>query len=77
MMEYLYQALRSERGICLQVSDPEKARSRLYTERRNAQDPDLDILSLVPSPTDPTQLWIVKRAKAEEPGRAGQSDPQP
>jgi hypothetical protein len=62
MLELLYQALTEDRGLVLQTEgDVEAVRQRLYRERDKAQDPSLDVLSFVPSPTDPTQLWIVKR----------------
>lgn len=62
MLELLYQALAEDRGLVLQTEgDVEALRQRLYREREKAKDPELDILSFVPSPTDPTQLWIVKR----------------
>jgi hypothetical protein len=62
MLELLYQALSEDRGLVIQTEgDIEAVRQRLYREREKAQDPELDILSFVPSPTDPTQLWIVKR----------------
>lgn len=64
MLEYLYQALASERGIKLEVSDPERARQRLYAARREAMDTALDVLSVVQSPTDPSHLWIIKRSAA-------------
>lgn len=66
MIHYLYQALTTPLGVCLQVSDVEAVRQRLYTARREAADPLLDALALVPSPTAPDELWIVKRGSKIE-----------
>lgn len=60
-LSLLYEALSQTSGLVLQVSDVERARQKLYKLRADAKDPDLDCLSLVPSPTDKTQLWIVKK----------------
>lgn len=63
MLELLYQALSNDRGLVVQAEDCdiEELRQRLYRERKKAQDPDLEKLAMVPSPTDPTQLWIVRK----------------
>jgi len=61
-LELLYTALASEAGIVVHSDDPQRLRQKLYSVRRAALDPSLDILSFVESPTEPTeQLWIVKR----------------
>ena len=59
--ETLYDALRSPCGIILAVSDLERARQRLYAIKRELNDPDLESLAFVQSPTSPTELWIVKK----------------
>jgi len=57
-----YEALSHEKGVCLAVEgDREKARQKLYRLRNTSRDPDLEDLAVVFSPTDPTQLWIVKK----------------
>jgi hypothetical protein len=61
MLEYLYQALRSARGIVLRTSDRERLRQKLYAARRDAGDTDLDVIALVPSPTSEEELWLVKK----------------
>lgn len=64
MLEYLYEALASEAGKVIVTSDVEKLRQNLYKARREALDPELDQLALIPSPTNPTgELWIVKKGK--------------
>lgn len=65
-LELWYAALGSPSGVIVSVSDPEKAKMKLYDLRKEANDPDLYLLSIVTSPTAPaTELWIVKR-KANE-----------
>ena len=61
LLEYLYAALRSPHGVCLQTDDVERLRAKLYACRKAALDPELDCLSILPSPTDPSQLWIIKK----------------
>ena len=61
MLEYLYHALRSKFGIYLECSNVTALRGKLYIERVNAFDPDLDVIALVISPFNPNHLWLVKR----------------
>lgn len=63
-LNHLYEALGSPFGVVVQTSNAEKARQAYYKLRNAAQDPDLESLSIVQSPTDPLQLWIVKVPKA-------------
>ena len=61
--ELLYEALGEPHGIIVETNDVATLRARLYAAKK--QDPDLECLSLVPSPTSPdTELWIVKRSQA-------------
>jgi len=62
----LYNALHSPFGVILQTDDPERAKARFYSTRAKLNDPKLDCLSLVQSPTDPSQLWIVKKEVKNE-----------
>lgn len=62
-LNHLYEALGSAFGVVVQCSHTEKARQAYYKLRKEAQDPDLESLSIVQSPTDPQQLWIVKVPK--------------
>jgi len=66
MLEYLYNALRAPYGIILECDDIKQLRIRLYKERLAAQDPQLKVLSLIPSPMNPQHLWIVKREEPED-----------
>jgi len=61
MLEFMYQALRSARGIVLRTTDRDKLRQKLYAARRDAGDADLDAIALVPSPTSEEELWLVKK----------------
>lgn len=64
LLELLYEAYRSEFGIIVNTSDPERLRQKLYAERK--KDPDLRCLSFRISPTNPTaQLFIVKGTHAK------------
>jgi hypothetical protein len=58
----LYEALGSQHGVAVLTSDPVKARQRFYALRKEANDPDLESLSIVQSPTNPLELWIIKRS---------------
>lgn len=63
-IEQWYTALGSPFGVIVdcQDNDPEKVKQKLYAARKACADPDLDILSIVTSPTNPTkELWIVRK----------------
>ena len=60
LIDLLYQALNSEKGICVETDDPNRLRQKLYAERK--KDEALACLSFVTSRTQPdSQLWIVKK----------------
>jgi hypothetical protein len=61
-LTHLYEALSSPLGKVITTSDREALRQHYYKARREANDPELDVLSFVPSPTNPDELWIVRRA---------------
>jgi hypothetical protein len=64
LIDYLYEALGTEKGLIVHSDNPLLLRTRLYVERR--KDPALDALSFVLSPTHPdTELWIVRRLGPE------------
>ncbi len=62
-----YSALASPVGIIIKVDGSlDRAKAHLYALRVKAGDKDLEGLSIVQSPTAPTdELWIVKRTKAD------------
>ena len=74
MLDHLYAALHSPRGIIIQTEDAEKLRQRYYAIRRETLDPDLDRLSFIISPTDPSQLWIVRNDQKKGTPPAGVGD---
>lgn len=61
LLEMLYAALHSKSGcgVVVETDDVEYTRQKLYSLRK--QDPQLAVLAFVPSPTNPSELWIVKR----------------
>lgn len=62
-LELLYQALRSERGIVIWVSDFKLAQQKLYAARRKSGDSTLDRLQLRSAlDGNPNHLWIIKGA---------------
>ena len=59
LIDYLYEAMTSERGLILASDDPLALRNKLYAERR--KDPLLAQLSFVLSPINPDgELWVVR-----------------
>jgi hypothetical protein len=60
-----YQALATPFGVIIETDDPERAKQRLYALRAKSPDSDLQSLSIITSPDNPKQLWIVK-AKPDE-----------
>lgn len=58
-----YQALATPLGIKLRSNDVHRLRSRLWTERKRSKDRDLWSLSLVLSPHDRDELWIIRVAE--------------
>lgn len=61
ILNYWYRALHSPMGVELSVSDATAIRARLYAARKEAQDTDLDKISICHSPFDPMKLWLVKK----------------
>jgi len=61
VLHYWYTALTKDIGIELVCSDAEALRQRLYAARREAQDTDLEQVSICVSPFDPMRLWLIKR----------------
>lgn len=60
-LELCYQALASQIGIVISVSDFISAQQKLYSARKKSGDTDLDVLQFRRSPTNPEgEIWIVK-----------------
>jgi hypothetical protein len=66
MLELLYSALASQFGIRVSTSNLNLLRQKLYALR--AKHEELSCLSLVQSPFDPNELWIVKTPKEPSDG---------
>lgn len=62
-----YAALGSEKGVVITTNNTALCIQRLYAARKKANDPDLDGISIVQSPTVPGELWLVKRKSNEPP----------
>lgn len=60
-LDLWYQALATPVGMAFTTNDRNALRQKLYAARAATGDPDLDKLSLVLSPTDENQIWIVKQ----------------
>lgn len=71
MIELWLTALASQCGVIIETDDVALITQRLYAARRKALDSDLDALSVVRSPTNPNQLWIVKRGPRERTASEG------
>lgn len=65
MLEHWYAALHSSLGIKLTTTDPKRLIQQLYIARRKALDPDLQGISVIISPGNPNELWLVKNGKKE------------
>ena len=66
MLELLYAALAEEYGIRVTTNNLPVLRQKLYALRK-AHD-ELSCLSLVQSPFDANELWIIKARKEQESG---------
>ena len=62
-LNILYEALGSQFGVVVQCDDAERVRQKLYALRKAHGDADLECLHIVQSPSNPSQLWIVKVVK--------------
>lgn len=61
----LYEALGSPLGVVIacDAGTTPQVRQKLYNLRKESGDQDLDCLSFVQSPSNPSHLWIVKVVK--------------
>lgn len=59
----LYEALSTELGIVIECDDPQSTIGRLEALRKELKDPDLAMISVLSSPTNPgKEVWLVKRS---------------
>lgn len=61
MLEFWYHALASPHGIKVSTIDMAAAKRQLYAARSQARDQSLDGIALVPSRSDPTILFLVRK----------------
>lgn len=61
VLEYWYIALNEPVGIVVMSDNRHLLMNKLYAARQQAQDPDLQALSICMSPTNDTELWIVHK----------------
>lgn len=61
-LEMWYTAANSPHGACFEVTNPASVKQQLYQARMKSNDPALDDFTIVPSPINPSHLWIVKKA---------------
>lgn len=61
MINFWFAAYSSQFGIAIKVDNVTLAIQRLYRARAKEADPDLETLSIVRSPTDENEIWIIKR----------------
>lgn len=65
-INHWYEALGSALGIIVETSDPQRYRAKMYALRSEANDPMLEGISIVISPTNPaTHVWLVKKEHPE------------
>lgn len=61
-INHWYEALGSAFGIVVETSDPERYRAKMYALRKETNDPMLENISIVISPSNPaTHVWLVKK----------------
>lgn len=79
MREHLYRALASKNGIALVTDDPQRLIQRLNAERRKANDPQLKMVVIATSRTNPTgEVWLMKKEpEGAEEARQASGDGEP
>jgi len=61
--EIWYAALAAKSGIIIQTNDPALCKQKLYALRKALDDPDLASISIMTSPHNENELWLVKKEK--------------
>lgn len=67
LLTHWYTALREPIGLCLRTNDRNLLRQRLYAIRARAKDEALEKLSIIFSPNEEDQLWIIKNESSAQP----------
>lgn len=66
VIELLYQALLTPRGLIIETDDVAFLQQKFYAARRSLPDvEELKQLSFVPSPTNTQHLWIVRNGETK------------
>lgn len=66
LVELMHRALAEPTGIEVKTNDVQRLRNKLYLARSDAKNPEFEVLTFLPSRTQPdTHLWLVKNAKAQ------------
>lgn len=60
LLIHWYAALREPIGLCLRSNDRNLLRQKLYAVRARAKDEALEKLSIIFSPSEEDQIWIIK-----------------
>jgi hypothetical protein len=60
-----YSALASPHGVVIRTDDPHYTKQRLYALRKALADPALDTISIMTSPANPDDIWLVKRSRGD------------
>lgn len=66
VLEHWYEALHSPIGMEFEVDNPDRFIQLLYAARRESGDEQLNALSIVRSPINPSRVWIMKRKPDEQ-----------
>lgn len=67
LVEQLYNALHSPRGVILRTEGKQQSLVASITRvRKELADPQLDTLTISPSPTDPQEVWIMHKEPQSE-----------
>jgi len=61
-LEYLYQALATKEGLVLSSTDPAYSLRKLKEAKIISLEEQFDCLEIIPSPTTPNEIWIMKNA---------------
>lgn len=61
-----YAALAAEHGVIIQTDDPALCKQKLYALRKALADPDLQDISIMTSPQNKNELWLVKTSSRVE-----------
>lgn len=56
----MFEAMSQDIGVVVETDDVEAWRAKAYKVRKE-QAPTFDALSFITSPTNPAQIWIVKK----------------